>query len=83
MSIVKDIYIVHVGGYVGSYMPSKHCPQVSYAPHDKFIDFVQGLREDYPDYRLRCIINHGIEQKVWQQINLDKLAKFRNNGRAD
>lgn len=73
---VKDIYLVHVDGHIGAYRQGR-CPMISYAPQDKFIDFVEGLREDYPEYRLRCVNNYGIENKVRQRIILD--ANIRKN----
>ena len=68
---VKDIYLVHVDGHIGAYRHGK-CPNISYAPQDKFIDFVESLREDYPEYRLRCVNNQGIENKVRQRMIIDK-----------
>jgi len=70
--MLKDVYIVQVSGYFGAYIHGR-CPVISYAPADKFVDFCLGLREDFPDYRLRCVINAGIEEKVQQRINADKI----------
>ena len=50
---MKDIYLVHLSnGLIGAYRPGL-CPTITYAPQDKFIDFVDSLREDYPEYRQR------------------------------
>lgn len=68
---VKEIYLVHVDGYIGAFYPSK-CPVISYAPADKFIDFAKGLREDYPQIKLRCVRNEGIENKVRQRMIIDR-----------
>jgi hypothetical protein len=74
---VKEIYVVHVDQYIGAYHHGK-CPMISYAPADKFIDFVEGLREDYPQMKLRCVVNEGIENKVRQRITFDNnLLKNR------
>ena len=68
---IKDIYLVHVDGNIGAYRHGK-CPMISYAPQDKFVDFVEGLKEDYPNYRLRCVHNLGIENKVRQIMMRDR-----------
>lgn len=74
---VKEIYVVHVDQYIGAYHHGK-CPMISYAPADKFIDFAKGLREDYPQMKLRCVVNEGIENKVRQRITFDNnLLKNR------
>ena len=69
---MKEIYLVHVDGYIGTYLPSK-CPVVSYVVQNKFIDFAKSLRESYPEYRLRCVINEGIEEHIRKKIIADKL----------
>ena len=42
----------------------ERCPTITYAPQDKFIDLVDSLREDYSEYRLRCIDNQGTDRKT-------------------
>ena len=69
---MKEVYIVHVDEFIGSYIPSK-CPVISYAPREKFIDFVKSLREDYPDFKPRCVINEGIAEAVRKKIQADKI----------
>lgn len=69
---MKEIYLVHVDGFIGSFIPAK-CPVVSYAPQNKFIDFAKALREDYPEYKLRCVINEGITEHIRKKIIADKL----------
>lgn len=71
---VREIYLVHVDEYIGAFYPSK-CPVISYAPADKFIDFVEGLRESYPQVRLHCVQNEGIKEKVRKRINFDNSLK--------
>ena len=68
--MIKDIYILHVDGRLAFYRHSKKCPSYGFAPADKFIDFVKGLREDYPDYRLRCVQNKGLEN--WLLVRLKR-----------
>lgn len=69
---MSEIYIVHVDSYVGAYKGGK-CPMISYAPRDKWIDFVKTMIEDYPDNRLRCVHDEKIEERVRRQINYNKL----------
>ena len=73
---IKDIYIVHVGFFIGAYRVGR-CPNISYAKSTDFIDFIQSLREDYPDYRLRCVRNWGIEEEVAKVIVRDKKLTER------
>lgn len=75
---MKDIYIVHVGNYIGAYRCGT-CPTIVYAPAEKFIDFIQSIREDYPEYRLRCVRNWGIEEEVMKVIDRDKILQLFNN----
>lgn len=75
---IKDIYIVHVGFYIGAYRCGK-CPSITYAKSTDFINFVQSLREDYPEYRLRCVRNWGIEEEVIKVIDRDKILQLCNN----
>lgn len=77
---VREIYLVHVDEYIGAFYPSK-CPVISYAPADKFIDFAKGLREDYPQIRLRCVQNESIEEKNRKRIKFDnRLRKEMSRG---
>lgn len=69
---IKDIYLVHVDGYIGAYKPGR-CPMISYAKQNRFIDFVESLREDYPGFRLRCEVNEGISEKVRSKIKQDMI----------
>ena len=73
---MKEIYIVHVDRYVGAYRVGR-CPNIAYAPAENFIDFVQSLREDYPDYKMRCVLNKGIEEEVRKIIQRDILINQR------
>lgn len=69
---IKDIYLVHVDGYIGAYKPGR-CPMISYAKQSRFIDFVESLREDYPDFRLRCVVNEGINERIRGKIKQDMI----------
>ena len=75
--MIKEIYILHVDGQLAFYHHSKKYPSYGFAPADKFIDFVKSLREDYPNYRLRCIKNQGLEDWLKQRLILQKHI-FKN-----
>lgn len=78
---MKEIYIVKTQGYVGMYLPSKKCPHISYTSQKNFIDFIKSIMEDYPNYKLRCIINKGIEDKISKKIIEDKMVTYPNRQR--
>lgn len=77
MQILKDIYLVHVDGYIGSYLPRKNYPIIGYADKEKFVDFCQSLREDFPEYRLRCVDNDGIRILIRDRIMQDRIMAQR------
>lgn len=52
---------------------------ISYAPREKFIDFVKGLREDYPDFKLRCVVNEGIKELVLKKVLQERSILQRQN----
>ena len=82
MRKMKDIYLVHLSnGLIGAYRPGL-CPTITYAPQDKFIDFVDSLREDYPEYRLRCVDNHGIRERIEKQVKADRIILENNRQKA-
>lgn len=70
--MTKDIYILHVDGQIAFYKHSKKCPSYGFAPQEKFVDLINCLREDYPDYRLRCIKNEGIENWLRKKLTVKK-----------
>lgn len=69
---MKEICIVFIAGEVASFVPGKY-PQYSHAPRDKFLDFIKGIREDYPEYRLRCVQNEGIENWIKARVLNEKV----------
>jgi len=75
---IKDIYILHVDNNIAFYKHSRKCPAYGYAPQEKFIDFVKSIRETYPDYRLRCIRNVGIENWLRAKINQPIIRNKQN-----
>lgn len=71
--MIKDIYIMHIDGEIAFYIHSKKCPSYGSVPSDKFIDLIQGLREEYPDYRMRCIQNKGLEDYLRKKLSTIKI----------
>lgn len=72
---MKDIYLVHVDGYIGSYLPGEK-PKINYKPQENFIDFVLMLKKKHPDYKPRCVINEGIAEAVRKKIQADKILQI-------
>lgn len=71
---MKEIYIVLLDSEVGAYIPSKY-KTYSYAPRDEFVDFVKYLKESYPNHRLRCVKNKGIEDYIKSRIARDRFLR--------
>lgn len=59
-----EIKILHVRNKICAVLPSKRCFSYTTAEPEKFIDFVKGLKEDYPEAKLRCVIDKELEQKI-------------------
>ena len=76
-SNIKDIYIVLLDGEVGAYIPSKY-KTYSYAPRNEFVDFIKYIQESYPNHRLRCVKNKGIEDWLKKRILRDKFLYQHN-----
>jgi hypothetical protein len=77
--MIKDIYLMHIDGEIAFYIPSKRCPSYGSIPQDKFIELIEGLREEYPDHRLRCIRNEGLEEHL--KNKLSKIKQVMKQGR--
>lgn len=73
-SPVKHIYILHIGDKIAAYKPLRNGNCLySFAEPSQFIDFYKGLREDFPDYKLRCIQNKGIEDFLRKKLDIPHL----------
>lgn len=77
--MIKDIYLMHLDGEIAFYIPSKKCPSYGTVLQDKFIELIEGLREEYPDHRLRCIRNEGLEKHL--KNKLSKIKQVMKRGR--
>lgn len=82
MQQLKEIYIVHVDNTVGALGCIQGNPHHFYSicPQGKFIDWVQSLQETYPDFKIRCVQNKGIEEWIRQRMNYPQTQK-NNKGR--
>lgn len=69
----KHIYICHVDRYIGAYNP--YTDKVKYAPSEKFIEFVQEILKEFPDYSPHNVINEGIENRIRKQIKSDEFER--------
>lgn len=76
-SNIKDIYVVLLDGEVGAFIPSLY-PSYSYAPREEFTGFIKYLKESYPNHRLRCVKNKGIEDWLKKRILRDKFLYQHN-----
>lgn len=65
-------FIVYADNKVGAVSSGK-CPTVTYAARNKFVDFIKGLREDYPGCELHCVRDEALENKVRDRVKMDKI----------
>lgn len=65
----KHLYICHVDSYIGYFNP--YNGDIDYATSDKFIEFIQGVLEKYPEYSPHNVINYGIQQEIRKKIQED------------
>lgn len=79
--MTKEIKILHVQNKICAVLPSKRCFSYSMAEPEHFVDFIQGLREDFPDLKLRCVIDKNLQKQVERRIIAQQLfLKGRQNG---
>lgn len=67
----KHLYICHVDSYIGYFNP--YNGDIDYATSDKFIEFIQGVLEKYPEYSPHNVINYGIQQEIRKKIKYDYI----------
>ena len=81
--MLKEIYLVHFDGRVGALGCVQGNPKHFYSisPKGKFRVWVQGLIEDYGDFKLRCVKNKGIEEWLRERTKClgvyDKINRER------
>lgn len=88
MNKEKQIFLVHVDHKIGAVCENGN-GFISYASSSKFVDFVKGLKEDYPDFMLHCVNDERLKEKVRQRVKQDleinkiymkeKLARRKQN----
>lgn len=61
---LNEIYFMKVKGEWGALMPRKYGNVIFNAGKTPFVEFVKGIIEDYPFYKLRCVQNEGIAEKI-------------------
>lgn len=79
---IKELYISRVEGAWHGFIPRKKCSITITADKGvELAEFVQVLKEEYPGYKMRCVHNYGIEQKM--RDDFAKLAAMKrfNEGR--
>lgn len=68
---IKDIYVMKIDGVWCGYAPRKKCSfSVIGKQGESLEDFYFSVKEDFPDYRLRCVKNYGIEDEIRRIIKL-------------
>lgn len=68
----KFIYLCYVDKYIGAFNP--YSWEIHYAPSEKFVDFVQKILKDYPEYSPHCVIDETIEKVIRDKIKNDQLV---------
>lgn len=62
---IKDIYVMRIDGVWCGYAPRKKCSFCIIGKKgDSLVDFFSAVKEDFPEYRLRCVLNYGIEEEL-------------------
>lgn len=79
---VKEIYITRVSGVWHGFIPRKRYSVTITA--DKGIElpeFVKEVKAEYPDYKMRCVRNYGIDKHLENNFaKLEQMKRF-NEGR--
>jgi hypothetical protein len=69
----KEIYVMRVNGVWCGYIPRKKFGiSIIGKEGDTIGDFYKNVKEDYPNYDLRCVLNYGIEEKLRKIISISK-----------
>jgi hypothetical protein len=71
----REIYMMKVNGEWGALMPRKRGSIVFMAGNTSFVDFVQGIMEDYPSFKLRCVNNEGIAAKIAEHQKAERIMQ--------
>lgn len=82
MNKKKEIQILHVKNKIFAVIPSKYFTY-SMADHENFVDFIQNLREEYPNHKMRCIANKELEQKLESRLQMQKVIFDFKGGKRE
>lgn len=78
LSKINDIYISKVDGCWGGLIVNKRTKTIINAnPDIKLIEFALYLKEEYPNYRIRCVRNFGVEEAIKKHQNIPQVYKGR------
>lgn len=44
------------------------------ADPENFVDFIQNLREEYPNHQMRCVIDKELEKKLESRLQMQKAV---------
>lgn len=67
-----EIKILHVENKICAVLPSKYFSYILAEPKN-FIDFISYLRQDYPQYKLRCVLDKELEEKIKSRLHPQKV----------
>lgn len=67
----KEIKIIHARNKIFAILPSKYFT-FSMAEPENFVDFIQSLREDYPNLKMRCVIDGNLKKKVESRLQMQR-----------
>lgn len=44
------------------------------ADPENFVDFIQNLREEYPNHKMRCVLDEELEKKLESRLLMQKAV---------
>lgn len=71
---IKHIYITHVEDKLGAFgcVGGNNRHFYSFCPKNEFINWIKGLSEDYPEFKLVYVENEGIREYLRKRLNEQK-----------
>lgn len=80
--MIKELYISRVKGVWHGFIPRKRCSITITAEKGvELPEFVMELKKEYPDYKMRCVRNEGIDRKMSDDFAKLAAMKRFNEGR--
>ena len=68
-----EIKILHVKNKIFAVIQSKYLTY-SMADPENFVDFIQNLREEYPNHKMRCVLDEELEKKLESRLLMQKAV---------